>query len=529
MPLIEPHHQYMQYCKNSKKTFYIHWHDLRIEMMPKILFFLEIGSPHFGIAKYIKENLDCQIYAIINTNKAKSFFLEQNLVKFTNQWFLRDNITNTSSNSDLEYLEKFEEKYQIRLWNVVFSDAIFREFNSYHTFNRDEIVSVVKQICEFYENILDQINPDYLIIRPTDALADQLLQMICKVRGIRVLTLGFTRFGYRAMITTDLDILEPYMLENSDNIQFTQEELLAFTRGYTKQQDVFRKKFRGSQLNWLKTGIEYLRLISRQEYKRYYVHSGRTVLRVICIEISAKFKKNIRERFLNKNSVKTLPDEKFVYFSLGLEPERTLLIPAPFYSNQLEVIKNIARSLPIEYQLYVKEHPMQKIWVWREIAYYKEILDIPNVQLIHPSITNEEITRKSSLVTAVIGTPTLEAIIYDKPSIVFGKVIHSSLPSVFTVKNIEELPTIIRKALETKVEMKDVNKFVNTIVKNSFDYEESVLFVQLNDRLFYGGYLFDRDISVEEIKEFLDEHKEIFDVLGTKHLEKIRFYENQKK
>ena len=54
--------------------------------MPKILFFLEIGSPHFGIAKYIKENLDCQIYAIINANKAKSFFLEQNLVEFTNQW-----------------------------------------------------------------------------------------------------------------------------------------------------------------------------------------------------------------------------------------------------------------------------------------------------------------------------------------------------------------------------------------------------------------------------------------------------------
>ena len=76
--------------------------------------------------------------------------------------------------------------------------------------------------------------------------------------------------------------------------------------------------------------------------------------------------------------------------------------------------------------------------------------------------------------------------------------------------------------------MKDVNKFVNTIVKNSFDYEESVLHVQINDRLFYGGYLFDRDISVEEIKEFLDEYKEIFDVLGTKHLEKIRFYENQK-
>lgn len=501
---------------------------IELTNMSKILFFLEIGSPHFGIAKYIKENLDCQIFAIINTNKAKSFFLEQNLIKFTNQWFLRDNITNTSINLDLEYLEKFEEKYQIDLWNVVFSDVIFREDNPYYTFNRDEILSIVKQICEFYEKVLDQSNPDYLIIRPTDALADQLLQMICKARGVRVLTLGFARLGHRTMISTDMDTLEPHMLENFDNVQFTQEKLFELMHGYTKQQDIFRKKFRGSQLNWLKTGIEFLRLISKQEYRRYYAHSGRTVLRVIRIEISAKFKKIIRGRFLDENSIRILPNEKFVYFSLGLEPERTISIPAPFYSNQLEVIKNIARSLPIEYQLFVKEHPMQKVRGWREIAYYKEILDMPNVQLIHPSVTNEEITKKSSLVTAIVGTSTLESAIFGKPSIVFGKVIHSNLPSVFSVKNLEELPAIIKKALETKVEMKDVNKFVNIIIKNSFDYEEGLLCVQINDRLFYGGELFDRDISVEEIKEVLDEHKEVFNLLGVKHLEKIRFYENKK-
>ncbi|KFM20095.1 Capsule polysaccharide biosynthesis protein [Marine Group I thaumarchaeote SCGC AAA799-P11] len=496
--------------------------------MPKILFFLEIGSPHFGIAKYIKENLDCEVFAIINTNKAKNFFLEQNLIKFTNQWFLRDNITNTNTNLDLEYLRKFEEKYQIDLWNVVYSDVTFREYNPYYTFSRDEILSVVKQICEFYEKILDQSNPDYLIIRPTDAIADQLLQMICKAKGVRVLTLGFARLGQRTMISTDMDVLEAHMLENFENVQFTQQELFELMHGYTKQQDIFRKKFRNSKLNWLKTGIEFLGLISKKEYRRYYAHSGRTVPRVIGIEISNKFKKIIRERFLDKNSIRKLPDEKFVYFSLGLEPERTILIPTPFYSNQLEVIKNLARALPIEYQLFVKEHPMQKVRGWREIEYYKEILDLPNVQLIHPSVTNEEITKKSSLVVAVVGTSTLEAAIFGKPSIVFGKVIHSDLPSVFRVKNLEELPTIINKALETKVEMKDVNKLVNIIMKNSFDYEEGLLRVQINDRLFHGGELFDRNISVEEIKAVLDEHEEVFNLLGEKHIEKIKFYDYQK-
>ena len=41
-------------------------------------------------------------------------------------------------------------------------------------------------------------------------------------------------------------------------------------------------------------------------------------------------------------------------------------IDAPFFTNQLELVRNTAKSLPIGYKLYVKEHPIQKTKSWTE-------------------------------------------------------------------------------------------------------------------------------------------------------------------
>ena len=62
----------------------------------------------------------------------------------------------------------------------------------------------------------------------------------------------------------------------------------------------------------------------------------------------------------------------FIFFPLHLEQEMSLLIQAPFYTNQLEIIKNLVKSLPIGYELYVKEHPLMYVRSWRKISIYKE-------------------------------------------------------------------------------------------------------------------------------------------------------------
>jgi hypothetical protein len=214
-------------------------------------------------------------------------------------------------------------------------------------------------------------------------------------------------------------------------------------------------------------------------------------------------------------------DQKYVYFPLGVDPERGTLIPTPFYSNQLETIKNISRSLPVNFQLYVKEHPMQLIWAARDVNYYKQIQELPNVKLIHPSVDNEKLLKNTSLVISLVGTIALEAAIYQKPSIVFGEVIFSSLPSVFKVKNIMDLPLLIKNAIDTKVNFDDVNKFINIVISNSFTMDDHALFNSINRDLFYDGYIFDVDIKIEKMEKILEKNKEVIELLGKQYLVKI--------
>ena len=108
-----------------------------------------------------------------------------------------------------------------------------------------------------------------------------------------------------------------------------------------------------------------------------------------------------------------------MFFPLHVEPERTISIDSPYYSNQLEIITNVARSLPINYKLFVKEHPMQAVYGWRNTSYYKKILELPNVILIHPNFSNETLLENCQLVVTIGGTLGLEAAFNKKPSIVF--------------------------------------------------------------------------------------------------------------
>ena len=167
---------------------------------------------------------------------------------------------------------------------------------------------------------------------------------------------------------------------------------------------------------------------------------------------------------IDKNSIKHLTNnEKFIFVPLQVEPERTIAYDAPFFTDQLQMIKNIAKSLPINLKLYVKEHYNMRFRSWREIQFYKDLQNLPNVKLIHPTVNPKELLEKCSLVITTSSTAAMEAAFYEKPSIVFAETVYSDLPSVFRVKNMEELPEIISKALKEKVKLTEVNNGINEI------------------------------------------------------------------
>jgi len=502
-------------------------------MKDKILFWLDSFSPHFGIAKFLQEMYDCELFAIIDVNAGKKFFQNQKIVSFKKKWYYRDNLSKRKEKPDLKYLKLIEEKYKINFWNLAYSDQIFNQYNKYYKFSSEEILSVFEQECEFFEKILDEVKPDFLIIRITDYSNIQLLRLICESRGIKILTLVGTRLGYGGNISTDMDVLDDHdknILNHSNLKNHTFEELRDYVKKYFEQQKLSRDTYRVSKIQWFKASIIYLMKIISNTNKNYYAHNGKTLFRVIKNEISFSLKKQYRQFFINRKLTRKInTDKKFIYFPLQLEPERTMLIPAPFYTNQIEVIINIAKSLPIEYTLYVKEHPMQKIMNWRSISDYKKILELPNVKFIHPLVSNQEIIKNCSLVITITGTSGLEAAFYEKPSIVFADVIFDNIPSVHKVKNLEELTQIIRSSLQKKVNLHDLNKFMNLIISSSFEFDQSGFNTLFAERFYFGGFLYDTDVSINVAESFLEENKVIFKMLANEHVKKIIQYKKMLK
>ena len=61
-------------------------------------------------------------------------------------------------------------------------------------------------------------------------------------------------------------------------------------------------------------------------------------------------------KFVDKHFVREIDnDDKIIFFPLHLEEEISLLVIAPFFTNQIEIIKNLVKSMPIDYKLYLKE------------------------------------------------------------------------------------------------------------------------------------------------------------------------------
>ena len=121
--------------------------------------------------------------------------------------------------------------------------------------------------------------------------------------------------------------------------------------------------------------------------------------------------------------------------------------------------------------MIVKETPAQKSREWREISEYKEIQEIPNVILMHPDVSSEEIIKKSSLVMTISGSSGLEAAFFEKPSIIFSDTVYSFLPSVTRIDNIEKLPDVIKSSLNKKVSSYDISSFMSILEKNSFEFD----------------------------------------------------------
>lgn len=141
-----------------------------------------------------------------------------------------------------------------------------------------------------------------------------------------------------------------------------------------------------------------------------------------------------------------LPRRPYVFFPLHYEPEANLLVHGSYFENQYEVVRNIARSLPVGWDLVVKEHPQMR--GRRALRFYRRLRRIPNVRLVPAAVRSNVLIKQARVVAVISGTPGLEASILGRPVIMFGDFPWDYAPTVHRVHALSELPTLIRSAAD---------------------------------------------------------------------------------
>ena len=506
-------------------------------MKKRFLCWIHAGSLNiFGLTKHLQNEIDGDFFAIYDfTEKPKKFFQKQKLVDFKKIWFYNDSIKKNHQSPDTKYLSEFEEKYGIKLWKLAANERIFI-FNEFYQFSTNEILSIIEQECKFYENILSEINPDYVLMLRPYFHYDTIFYQLCLAKGIQVLDLDTSRFPNRSVISSKNPSYNLEKYENNGGREKSELEIkyeefpypdkirsFEDLQKYRKNNLAFGKgtDYEGTSKDFISAGLEYF-FTSNKIINRNYKYFGRSKFKVLINYINDIFRQRRREGFIDKNFLKEFnKKDKFVLFLLAVDSESSTLLDTAFYINQIEVAKNIVKSLPIEYKLLVKEHPASGLRSWRKIDVYIDLVSTPNVVPIHHYANTEELIKKSSLVISLSGSTSLDALFFEKPSIVFANTDYSMIPEVRKIDKIENLSNTINDALKTRVAPKNIEKYVQFIEKNSFDYNFILHVMEAQKYVYHGSLLVDVEFSEEEMNEFLNKTKSRFAKLTRAYVEKI--------
>ena len=180
------------------------------------------------------------MYAIFDTtDRTKPFFKNQKLVNFQKIWFLHDHISQNKK-PDLEYLKFIEEKYAISLWSIASNERIFYGFYGFHKFSENEVLSIIEQECRLFEQILDDVQPDFLVTT-TNMSHNHIFFKMCKAKGIHILFLTSSRLSGRSMISENMDSLPSRLIPASLEKEHSFIELQNYIKKHSKYNDYKEK------------------------------------------------------------------------------------------------------------------------------------------------------------------------------------------------------------------------------------------------------------------------------------------------
>lgn len=482
---------------------------------------------NFGIISALSKLEQFNFIGIVTTKSDVDFFQKQGIVSFNKLLYYPDCYIGKPK-FDLDKIASFEKQLGTNIWLDVFAERSFYKYwTDFHKFTTDEILPIVGNSISFFLDVVETHKPALVLMQQAgENISNLLLYRVAKRLGIKIIMPNQLYLRNKIVLSDNL-----VSREISNEFHKLTEVPANSTEVYDAE--FIKKQDRSESINLLlqesnfKQGLlqRIKHYASRLSYDRepVYKNAGKTKLKLFKYRLQSRLDAKKRKDFLDSNSIKTIKDEKFLYFPLSTEPEARILATSPFYTNQIVLIENIAKSIPIDYVLYVKEHPVQRLKMWRSIDDYKKILAIPNVRLVHPDVKNTDLLLKSSAVTAISGGTAFEAIFHKKPVILFGDEYYDVLPMVTKVESFEILPQVIKRALlDFKFDDKKLGTFMQAFNKHSLDVPYHSLIVDGDVLSSVQSLGYGSDVTIGRFLAYYEKYQSYFELMAQNMHSKIR-------
>jgi hypothetical protein len=461
---------------------------------------------------------------LVQGKRPYKFLKEQTDIKYESLGLWQD-IWNSYENEeiDYDYLNKVEKEYgNPFLWLLVYPDRnlffdrdISVYINSFHKYSHEDALKLLQVFFKYITNAIEDFNPDCIILDNVSSMTHYILYQVAKRKDIPILMLEYTRIGDRYIIVdgpfegfNKVFELSEQILKGEHESPF-KREAIDFLDEYRQRQikpeylAAAERRYKEfftlrNQMRRILRIFHYAKEYYFGDYKDDYIFKNKNPLRASYEEI----KKLLRRKLYHVYGFFEKPDysEDFIFFPLHFDPELATTVMAPFYINQITVIEALAKSIPVTFKLYVKDHPSMYPKGLRPIVFYKRLCKIPNVKLIDPRISSYDLLRNCKGVATITGTAGWEALMLKKPVIAFGKSIYSKLNMVKKAGNFEELPMLVREMLDDyEHNEEELIAFVTALFELSFPLDRAGLFKASNQYLTKGADIVRNHPELEKV------------------------------
>ncbi len=392
---------------------------------------------------------------------------------------------------DLDLIRDYEDKFSTSsLSLIIFAD---RHIGYSDKYSYKQKLSLIELTFKYAISLVENNELKFAWFESISGFVSYILYLVFKESGVKICAVETGRFPGKLAVTDNKNLLwdgvEEEISKISSGSHVSEEE--------TQQAIDFIKEYREVLPVPTAYSKKYLPRIRIKDlflwykwFRDYFSDNHGMVTTSPVVMLLRKFKRIIRSFLANRLFEKVDDNElgDFVFFPLHFQPEATTLVCAPHCLNQVSVIEDIAKSLPVGCKLVVKEH--HDSIGRRRIRDYLDIKTNWNVVLVGPKDNSLELVKKCKGVVTITSTVGLQALLLRKPVITLARVSYDACPAVVRAYDCskEGLNELIVNALDVPIREKDVINFCiavnrkltdsNGIILNHPLYQDEVMEVE---------------------------------------------------